>query len=56
MDSDHANLAKMIESVDKRIDGVDKRIDGVDKQLENLNQNFVRHLGTHAVPLKQTTD
>ena len=49
MDSDHANLANMVESIDKRIDGVDKR-------LENLNQNFVRHLETHAVPTKQNTD
>ena len=49
MDSDHANLAKFVE-------GVDKRIDGVDERLENLNQNFVRHLETHAVPTMQNTD
>jgi predicted PurR-regulated permease PerM len=42
MDSDHANLAKMVESVDKR--------------LENLNQNFVNHLEFHATQTKQETD
>ena len=41
MDSDHANLAKMVESVDRR--------------LENLSQNFVNHLEFHATQSKQNS-
>ena len=44
MDSDHANLAKMVEGVRQEVKDVRNHFD---KRLDTPNQNFIDHLAHH---------